>query len=65
MNGIMLKTREKGVALICGHLRAQSPRVGDLDILEMRENSYNRIIRLARMTETFRSKHELFEVHIL
>lgn len=65
MKVAILKTREFGVAVERFMLKRQISYRGELEIVDTRENSFNRILRIARMVDSYQHRHELFEVQVL
>jgi hypothetical protein len=51
MKTIILEMRDFGVARPTGNLRNKSSHKGDLEIIDTRENSYNRIMKLANLKD--------------
>ncbi len=64
MKVMVLETRENGVALERGALKQRPGTAGILEIVDTRENAYNRIIKLARLSSP-RCTKTLYEVHVL
>lgn len=64
MRAMLLRTRLNGVPYARHELKQTYCVEGELEIIDTRENSYNRIIKIARLT-THCSIYELYEVHIL
>jgi len=66
MKAEIIELRNYGVALGPGEYRRCMPRPGELEVCETRENSFNRIIRLARLkSESGAVLMTLYDVHIL
>jgi hypothetical protein len=62
----LLTMRLNGVALSRADLRHVPIQVGELEIVDTRENSYNRILKIGRFRSALHnSAAELFDVHIL
>jgi hypothetical protein len=66
MKVAILETRLLGVAYERGELKNKTVMKGHLEIIDTRENAYNRIIKLARFrSPAYNYTKELYEVHIL
>lgn len=64
MKVTVLPTREKGVAFQRGELKRVPTLDGELEIVDIRHESYNRIIKIARLDTGYNVK-ELLEVHVV
>lgn len=64
MKVTVLKTRDKGIPYERGELKRQGCMEGELQVYDTRENKYNRIIKIAKLTTPY-SVVVLFDVHIL
>lgn len=64
MKVTMLRTRLNGIPYERHELKQTFCSEGELEIIDTRENSYNRIIKVARVKTAY-NVYELYEVHIL
>lgn len=66
MKTTILEMRDLGVTRPKGSLRAQTSHKGELEIIDTRENSYNRILKLANLkNESGKVIKTLYNVSIL